>query len=1163
MNKRIRPLFLFLSLSCPPLFAAHGADAGVQEGPFINHRLFVSVDPAAGSIEAVDTVTIPACFLPGGSAGFRLFSGLDVTCETPGVRLSNTGRDLAAEDSGMDREGLDSPSGIESNGYELRFRKVRGEDVRVILRFDGRIDHPVGQAASEYARSFGETPGIICAAGVYLAGSTVWVPKFEEDLVTFGMTVSLPEGWDAVSQGSRAGHAIRDGRSISRWESPEPMEEIFLVAARFHEYSSRAGTVDVMAFLRTPDEALAGKYLETTSQYLEMYRGLIGPYPFTKFALVENFWETGYGMPSFTLLGEKVIRFPFILHSSYPHELLHNWWGNSVYVDFVGGNWCEGLTTYMADHLIKEQRGQGAQYRRETLQKYADYVNTENDFPLKSFISRRDAPTEAVGYGKSMMMWNMLRRITGDAVFIEGIRAFYRDNLFRAASFDDIRLAFESVSGMELGAFFEQWVERTGAPELRLSNARAQDDRGGFALDLTLEQVQGGEPYFLEIEAAVSFEDSVAVRRLPMAGGVEGYRLNFRDRPLSVAIDPEFDLFRRLDPDEIPPALSGIFGAGRVTIVLPSAADAAVMEGYRGIADAWARDSSLSALIVSDDATGVLPDDMPVWIFGRENRFRNLIGEGLGGYDAAISGDSLRFGGTVLGYEGNSAVVSVRHPGNPGTVLAWLAIGDPDAVPGLMTKLPHYGKYGYLVFEGTEPVNIVKGQWEAVNSPLVSSVEYGAGKDRGAAGDEKDEPGAGAGSERALSPRSALAALPPVFSAAAMMKHIEYLAGEELEGRALGSEGLEKAAEYIAGRFAEAGLQPGGDDGTFFQSWEDTVDGKGTIGRLVNVIGILPGAKEGPGDASVVVCAHYDHLGRGWPDVHAGDEGKIHPGADDNASGVSVMIELASRLSGNISPGRNIVFAAFTAEESGLRGSRRYIGASKRFPMEKCIGAINIDAVGRLGKGKILVLGASSAREWRHIFMGSGYVTGIDAEMPTIDLDSSDQVSFIEAGVPAVQIFTGPHGDYHRPGDTADRIDAQGLVKVASFAREALLYLAGRETPLEFTGGAGRHGGAGGAGTSADKKPESLGIRRAGTGCMPDFAYSGKGVKVASVSPGSPAEKAGILAGDVIIRFAKTPIVDLKGYSEALKSFGPGDEVSIAVLRGADEMEMRIILGER
>src|SRR5262249_34773097 len=166
--------------------------------------------------------------------------------------------------------------------------------------------------------------------------------------------------------------------------------------------------VKALAFLRKPEQALADRYLDATVQYLDMYRGLLGPYPYSKFALVENFWETGYGMPSFTLLGEQVIRFPFILHSSYPHELLHNWWGNGVFVDLAGGNWCEGLTAYLADHLIAEQRGQGAEHRRAILQRVTDYVTPENDFPLTRFLSRHNAVTEAVGYGKTAMVFNML-----------------------------------------------------------------------------------------------------------------------------------------------------------------------------------------------------------------------------------------------------------------------------------------------------------------------------------------------------------------------------------------------------------------------------------------------------------------------------------------------------------------------------------------------------------------------------------------------------------------------------------------------------------------------------------------------------------------------------------------------------------------------------------
>ena len=136
-------------------------------------------------------------------------------------------------------------------------------------------------------------------------------------------------------------------------------------------------------------------------------------------------------MPSFTLLGEKIIRFPFILHSSYPHELLHNWWGNSVYVDFSNGNWCEGITAYEADHLISEQREQGDDYRRSTLQKFSNVVDATNDFPLNKFISRHDAASEAIGYGKSMMLMHMLRRAVGEENFKKGFALFYQNFRFK------------------------------------------------------------------------------------------------------------------------------------------------------------------------------------------------------------------------------------------------------------------------------------------------------------------------------------------------------------------------------------------------------------------------------------------------------------------------------------------------------------------------------------------------------------------------------------------------------------------------------------------------------------------------------------------------------------------------------------------------------------
>jgi aminopeptidase N len=320
----------------------------------------------------------------------------------------------------MAEEDFRARASVPRKKYVLSFAEEPEGPVTFTLRYQGKINHPIKQLAQEYARGFSLTPGLITEQGVYLGYATWWTPWFGDALFTFVLTANLPEAWDVVSQGTRTLHEMKEGRRWTRWESKEPMEEVYFIAATFTEYSLSAGAVEVMAFLRTPDENLANRYLETTAQYLEMYRKLLGPYPFSKFALVENFWQTGYGMPSFTLLGDRVIRLPFILHSSYPHELLHNYWGNSVYVDYKTGNWCEGTTVYMADHLIKEQRGAGLEYRRTALQKYTDYVTPETDFPLTKFLSRYNSATEAVGYGKAMMLWNMLRRRLGDETFVKG-----------------------------------------------------------------------------------------------------------------------------------------------------------------------------------------------------------------------------------------------------------------------------------------------------------------------------------------------------------------------------------------------------------------------------------------------------------------------------------------------------------------------------------------------------------------------------------------------------------------------------------------------------------------------------------------------------------------------------------------------------------------------
>jgi hypothetical protein len=392
-----------------------------------------------------------------------------------------------------------------------------------------------------------------------------------------------------------------------------------------------------------------------------------------------------------------------------------------------------------------------------------------------------------------------------------------------------------------------------------------------------------------------------------------------------------------------------------------------------------------------------------------------------------------------------------------------------------------------------------------------------------------------------------------------MMETIKYLSSDELKGRGIDSPEIEKAYEYIKSKFEEYGLEPGGDNDTYYQTWaQDVLDKKHL--KLKNVIGIIPGTDPELKDYPVVISAHYDHLGLGWPDARSNNIGKIHNGADDNASGISVMLELAKSTGKSLKPARTIIFVAFTAEEAGLVGSRYFVNNYKKYPVEKIIANLNLDSVGRLFNNKLIVINSNTAREWKFIFMGTEYTTGIPTDLITQNLDASDQVAFIEKGIPAVQFFVGPNIDYHKPTDTIDKIDPAGLVKTATVVKETLVYLADRKEPMTFTGKAKdivpsadvpkqQHPGG-------DKKKPAIGV-------MPDFRFSGEGVKVGAVSDDSPANLAGMLKGDIIKKFNGADVKDLKEYTKHLYSQKPGDKVTITYERDGELKEVEVVLSER
>lgn len=678
----------------------------------LHHKLNIELFPDKGLITVTDTIYLYKQFCEGNKVFFfELNKELNIKSLSDNLSISK----ITSTD--------DKANNAYTTKYKIEIAEAAKADLIIPVFYEGFIKDEELKESVEYARSFSESRGKISLEGIHLAGSTYWIPFFNnQELLSFTINVKIDSAWSVVSQGKRTINKTNSDSKIIRYESPEPMDEVYLIAAKWTEYSLMADNVLVQAFLRTPDEELANKYLGVTSHYIKLYESLIGKYPFSKFALVENFWQTGYGMPSFTLLGDKVIRFPWILHSSYPHELLHNYWGNSVYVNYEQGNWCEGITAYMADHLIKEQQGQAAEYRMTTLKNFSDYVNADNDFPVKEFSSRNNSASEAIGYGKCLMFNDMLREKVGDEMFLKAYSKLYHDYKYKKAGFNDILTCFNEATGKDFSQFFEQWLSRKGAPEIAISNLVLTENSTSF----TISQTQKDDVFDVDIPIAIYYYDKKLKK--------DDYyimkeNLNQREKNIiidtkgitRIEVDPQFNVFRRLNKKEVPVTFSQLFGSTDGLIILPK--DCPYVDEYKKLAETWQKsqkEQNKNLKIIYDSELKQIPADKAVWILSFENKFIDQVNFSKNHQNYFSDDDKSMLAKLKTN---SSLVYTFIHPENESLAIGFIGTNNVEAIPGLARKLPHYGKYSYLGFEGTAPDNVWKGIFPALDSPLHMQID--------------------------------------------------------------------------------------------------------------------------------------------------------------------------------------------------------------------------------------------------------------------------------------------------------------------------------------------------------------------------------------------------------------------------------------------------------
>jgi hypothetical protein len=398
-------------------------------------------------------------------------------------------------------------------------------------------------------------------------------------------------------------------------------------------------------------------------------------------------------------------------------------------------------------------------------------------------------------------------------------------------------------------------------------------------------------------------------------------------------------------------------------------------------------------------------------------------------------------------------------------------------------------------------------------------------------------------------PRPAVPAAP---DSVAIRADVRYLASPRLEGRLTGTPGNDSAAAYIARRYARLGLAPMSSG--FLQHFiavPPTRQARPDSLATQNVVALLRGGDPALRREYVVIGAHFDHLGRsttGALDPEARDAVRL--GADDNASGTAAVLELA-RIFAKSPPRRSLLFVNFSGEEQGTLGSSYFVDHMP-VPIDSVDAMLNFDMVGRLRADRLIVYGVATAKELLEILERANAATRLAIAAQGDGFGPSDHSSFYARGIPVLHFFTDLHDDYHRATDVAEKVDAGGEARVVALAERVAREIADRPSRLTYL---------------RTVQPAPMAPREGSEvylGTIPDMAGGDTpGLRLSGVRAGSPADAAGLKAGDVIVEFGGRPVKDLYEYSDALYSRKPGDVISVVVLRGGQRLTLQVTLGKR
>jgi aminopeptidase N len=665
---------LLLALATPAAWA-------VAAPPAAQLALEITLDPATRQLAVIATVS------PGEeNFRFALHESLHI------ASASVDGQPIALRRAG--KQG------------DLRAWAARLPTADATLRIEYQGTLPALDARLDHRQVLHGMPPMAAVEGSFLPSGSGWYPQ-PAALFTYRVRLSVPGDQRALV----AGHLFDEQLPVSAgdryragFEFAHPADGIDLMAGPWivrEKMMPTDGAAPLRLrtyFTRELEEVagLADAYLDDTVAYIARYGREIGAYPFSGFSVVASPLPTGFGMPTLTYLGAEVLKLPFIRATSLGHEILHNWWGNGVYVAYARGNWAEGLTTFMADYAYKESESAAAAraMRLGWLRDFAALPAASRQ-TLASFRSRTHGAAAAVGYGKAAMLFVMLRDLVGEQSFRAGLQLFWQQQRFRIAGWDDLQRAFEQASGKSLTLFFRQWLERDGAPELKIKSASISTIAGDTRL--TLEVTQNSPAYALRVPIEVNDGQRSQSRAIDIEHLQQAVSLTVDGSPQSVVLDPQLRLWRLLDATQLPPILRQWIVAREPRLLQVSS-----------LPELRAAATAVAARVFE-----VAPREIPPGALRNSSTPVLLVGLHAE-VDAALAAAGLPPRPPTPGQRGSAQVWTIA--GHAEVPVAVVSARDAAALRALLRPLPHYGSQSWLVFDGSRA--LARGVWPIVDEAV-------------------------------------------------------------------------------------------------------------------------------------------------------------------------------------------------------------------------------------------------------------------------------------------------------------------------------------------------------------------------------------------------------------------------------------------------------------